>query len=351
MKKSLPVVNVLTDFFNLYLPTAKGLSHNTITSYEYAFQLLFEYVNDEKQIPPESVSFQSLSNGTVLDYLNWLETNRQCSTRTRNQRLAAISSFAKYAMKQKFSEALTFGSEVINIPKKKVPKNDDVVYFTIKEIEIILGLPNNLTKIGNRDMVLLSVLYASGARAQELCDLTVNDIHFGEKTSLRLVGKGNKSRSVIITDECAELLKSYLQNSPMTTSQMKSRASHIFSSQTHEHMTVSCVEGIVKKYMTIAKAAHPKLFKCKSYSPHSFRHSIAVHMLESDIPLPVIKNFLGHASIQSTLVYAKVTPELANKYLREKGFGASLPKNSETTTPRTTLLPFLDKISKRNRSG
>jgi site-specific recombinase XerD len=249
-------------------------------------------------------------------------------------------------MRHNLAEALTFGSEVTNLPKKQVRETDNVAYFTVDEMGVLLGAPNPITKIGKRDSVLMSVLYASGARAQELCDLTVNDVHFGEKTTLRLVGKGSKARGVAIPDECSLLLKDYLNESCLAVGQREAGLRHVFSSQTHEHMTVSCVEGIVKKYVAAARVLRPELFRRNSYSPHSFRHSIAVHMLESGIPLPVIKNFLGHASLESTLVYATVTPELANKYLREKGFGAKIPKITENPESRTTLLPFLSKISK-----
>jgi site-specific recombinase XerD len=346
MKKSVPIINALAEFFDSYLPTAKGLSQNTITSYQYAFQLLFEYLDDVKAIPPESVTFQTLSNGAVGEYLNWLESVRGCGARTRNQRLAAISSFAKYAMRHNLAEALTFGSEMMNLPKKQVRKTDNVVYFSLEETSVLLGMPNPRTKTGKRDMVLMSVLYASGARAQELCDLTENDVRFGEKTSLRLVGKGGKGRAVIIPDGCSLLLKNYLKGNQYSVEERDARLRHVFSSQTHEHMTVSCIEGIVKKHVCAAKEERPDLFRHGSYSPHSFRHSIAVHMLESGIPLPVIKNFLGHASIESTLIYATVTPELASRYLREKGFSAKMPKVEES---HAASLPFLSKITKGRR--
>jgi len=182
-----------------------------------------------------------------------------------------------------------------------------------------LDAPDTKTDIGKRDVTLLSLLYASGARAQEICDLTVNDINFGEKTNIRLVGKGRKGRTVTIPENCASMLKSYLCGRKLDISCAKDRGLHVFSSQTHEHMTISCVEAIVKKYVAESKKAHAHLFKRETYSPHNFRHSIAVHMLECGESLVVLKAFLGHSSITTTMVYASVTPELANKYLRERG--------------------------------
>ena len=168
-------------------------------------------------------------------------------------------------------------------------------------------------------MVLLSLLYASGARAQEICNLTLNDIYFDTETNIKLTGKGNKSRIVTIPENSAMMLKNYLNSKNLSTSDVNDRRRHVFSSQTHEHMSISCVEAIVKKYVDKSKEIYPNLFRRKSYSPHSFRHSIAVHMLECGESLVVIRAFLGHESITTTTVYASVTPELANKYLRERG--------------------------------
>jgi site-specific recombinase XerD len=346
MKKNRDLLQALTDFFNGYLPSTKGLSINTIDSYQCAFQLLFEYLYLKKGLLPEKVTFQSLTGGAVADFLNWLESGRKCSVKTRNQRLAAISSFSKYTLRQNFSGALPFYTEVSAIPKKKVPKNENVIYFTVEEIGLLLRSPKTSTTIGSRDAVLMSVLYASGARAQEICDLTINDVNFGEKTTLRLFGKGAKARVVAIPKECASLLMGYLKRNGLYTTAGDEKRKHVFSSQTHEHMTISCVEEIVKKYVASAKLARPDLFLHQSYSPHSFRHSIAVHMLENGVPLPVIKNFLGHSSIESTLVYATVSPELANRYLRENGFGSKIPTIEEPKEKLSNSLPFLSRIGK-----
>jgi len=340
MKKLIKPLEKLSDFFDVYLTEIKGLSQNTITSYKYAFQLLFEYVYENQGTTPDKVTFDTLSHGTITSFLYWLETNRNCSIQTRNQRLAAIVSFAKFIVKDNAMEATRFCSEVLNIPKKKMPKNKTIKYFTKSEITILLSLPNTDRKLGHRDAVLMSVLYASGARAQEICDLKISDVNFGlQQTTLRLVGKGNKGRVVAIPEKCAKLLKHYINSS----NENKSRELHVFSSQTHEHMTISCVEGIVAKYLKIAKFENPNMFIHGNYSPHTFRHSIAVHMLECGTPLPVIKAFLGHSSIETTLRYATVTPELANKYL--------LLRNTfpQTETPPTDddfcvkkTLPFMN---------
>jgi site-specific recombinase XerD len=333
----------LSNYFETYLPDVKGVSENTIISYQYAFKLLFDFLEEEKGLLPQNVTFDSLSNDTLLEYLKWLETHRGCSSVTRNLRRAAISSFAKYALKNNFIDSLHFYTIIKEIPRKKTPKNNDIKYFSKEELEIILSLPNTKTTVGKRDVMLLSLLYASGARAQELCDITVNDVYFGDKTNIKLVGKGDKARVVTIPSNCAEMLRNWLQSRNLNPNNTKDRLRHIFSSQTNEHMSISCVEAIVKKYVIKAKREYPYLFKRNTYSPHSFRHSIAVHMLECGESLVVIKAFLGHESLSTTAVYASVTPELANKYLRERGQVLESADTGISATEKASVLSFLTK--------
>lgn len=340
MKKN-TLLGTLSSYFTEYLPVTKGLSNNSIRSYKYSFQLLFTFLKEIQDCHPEIVTFYTLEKETIEQFLQWLEKDRSCSISTRNQRLSGLSSFAKYAVRKEPVEAAGFYNAISATPKKKCVENYPV-YFTREEISIILHLPVGNGRIARRDRVLLSVLYASGARAQELCDIKMRDIRFGEKTSIKLIGKGNRARTITIPNNCAALLKKYLD----TENKTEASENYLFSSQMHEHMTISCVEEIVKKYIAKARTEHPPLFKEKKYTPHSFRHSIAVHMLEIDIPLPVIKNFLGHVSLETTLIYATVSDELKNKYLRENSIVSAMVSSEDTAPQRyeNMGLDFLKKI-------
>jgi len=304
----------LSEFFSVYLPQTKGLSANTIRSYKQVFRLLLEFVHNKYSLLPEKVEFRHLEKGTVEAWLNWLCTERNCSPKTRNHRLAALVTFARFAIQKDFGGALTLCSEVEHMPKKKSTKSSGAVHLTREEMAILLRLPNPDSNIGKRDKVILSTLYASGARAQELCDLTVGDIRFGTATTMILHGKGGKTRTIVIPEQCSLLLKSHMVQNRLKDAVPQR---HVFSTQTHEHMTISCLEAIVKKYVRKAKKLRPDLFR-ENYTPHSFRHSIAFHMLESGIPLPVIKTFLGHVSISTTMIYASANFELVSKYLKDK---------------------------------
>ncbi|MCD8501486.1 MAG: site-specific integrase [Bacillaceae bacterium] len=340
-KKTNEVVLLLEDFFTDYLPNVKGLSKNSITAYQYAFQLLFRYLLDEKGLRPDKVTFEALSRETIEDFLLYLEDERGCSIKTRNLRRAAIFSFARFASKKSFSAALPFYSGISQVPKKREPKKIGFKHFSKEEITTLLKMQDTSRLIGQRDVTLLSLLYASGARAQELCDIKLDDITLGSPTKVRLTGKGSKSRVVTIPDNCTAILKEYLRSRKLDLSSVVTKDRHLFSSQTREHMTIACVEGVVKKYVTKAKEENPHLFRENSYSPHSFRHSIAVHMLEAGDSLVAIKAFLGHSSIATTCIYATVTPELANKYLDERGKPLQDVASTNNPPPLSLAMPFL----------
>ncbi|WP_338062521.1 tyrosine-type recombinase/integrase [Sporosarcina limicola] len=282
-------------------------------SYKYAFRLLIEFMYKEKGIEADKITFDKLDYKTLTDFFTWIESVRGCSASTKNQRLSAVASFSAYAQNQDFAAASIFRNSVNKIPVKKTQHKQRVI-LSRQEVTILLALPNENRAIGFRDKILLSLMYASGARAQEICDLTVGKLQFHEKgATLNIRGKGGKSRRIGIPTACAVLLRQYIDHRKIKSKPER----HIFSSQTHEQMTVSCVEGIFKKYVTIAKKDNPSMFIANSYPPHSMRHTTASHMLEAGVPLVVIKNFLGHASLKSTEIYAEISQNTVNKHLKE----------------------------------
>lgn len=306
-------LSLTEDFVGNYLPIGKGSSPNTIKSYKYAFRLLIEFMFSEKNIPADCIQFSDLNYTTLLSFFEWITSTRGCSTSTRNQRLAVLTSFSEYAQNRDYEAAAVFRSSIIRIPSKKT-KSEGRSWFDSTEIQILMALPDDHKTIGLRDKVLLCTMYATGARAQEVCDLTVSSIRFNSNgTTVEILGKGGKRRRVKISEHASDILKGYLVSRHIEHSPER----HIFSSQTHEKMTVSCIEEIVKKYVLKARKLHPDKFLMKSYTPHSIRHTTATHMLEAGVPLMVIKNFLGHASIQTTQVYAELSQNTIDKHVLE----------------------------------
>lgn len=339
-KSATGFMKILEDYFVTYLPFSKGLSPNTIKSYKQSFLLLLDFMFRQKEIPADKIMFSNLNYETLLDFFNWIETERKCKSITRNQRLSAITAFSEYAQNRDFDAASIFRSSINKIPLKKWSLKTRAV-FTRNEISLLLALPNERTATGLRDKVLLSIMYASGARTQEICDLTVRNIHFHDgTTTLILTGKGNKTRRIALPRNCAIMLKQFIDYRNIDNKYSR----HVFSSQTHEQMTVSCIEGIFKKYVTIAKVQHPNLFPADSYPPHSMRHSTASHLLEAGVDIVTIKNILGHASLQTTQIYTEISQETITKKLSEWNktwFGEDITTKDYTNERKDGIPEFL----------
>lgn len=308
-------LDLLESFLDVYLPCSVGVRPNTIKSYKDSFRLLLSYMYERRHVSADALQFSDLNYETILDFLSWLEADRGCSVTTRNQRLSALSSFSKYAQNRNFDAAIIFRSDLKKLPSKKSPAKPRTV-FTLEEVSILISIPGNSRAIELRDKTLLSVMYASGARAQEICDLTVRDVRTRDGVStLKLSGKGGKCRNVGIPKACAALLEQHIRRRGISEIGYR----HVFSSQTHEHMTTSCIKEIFDKYVSLARKIHPELFCEKRYTPHTMRHTTATTMLEAGVPIIVIKNFLGHSSLQSTQIYTEVTQGTLNKYIRAWG--------------------------------
>lgn len=311
-KKQPEVLELLNDFIEEYMPVAAGLSENTIRLYKTSFRLLMIFFYEMRDIDAERITFHDLDYETIQSFLDWLETERKCSVATRNIRLAALSSFASYAQNRNLDAALIFLNSVRKTPVKKVATSPRI-FFTRDEVSVLLRMPDTASTIGLRDATLLSLMYATGARAQEICDLKVRDIFFEKDvTKITLTGKGKKSRRICIARPCAEMLKRYLVWQKIE--QQPNR--YVFSSRTHKHMTVSCIEALYKKYLREAKKQNPSLFREKHYSPHTMRHTCAMHMLEAGVPIMSIKNFLGHAYVMTTERYAELSQSTVDKQIK-----------------------------------
>ena len=316
-------------YLSTYLPMAKGLSDATIVSYKAAFRILMEYMYLVKGVPADKVSFNMLDDKLIIEFLDWLESARGCSIATRNQRLAAIAAFSIYAQNRDFDAATSFRNSVLKVPRKKAPQKRRSS-FTRDEIKILFDLPDSRTEIGLRDKTLLCFMYASGTRAKEVCDLTVGDIQFyPDRAGINIHGKGQKVRRSGIPSEASSMLKKYIAHRGITSD----FRAHVFSSQTHEQMTVSCIEEIFAKYIIKAKHEHPGQFRY-DYTPHSMRHTTATHMLEAGVPLIVVKNFLGHVSLQTTQIYTEISQDTMDRQLKswnDKWFLKDNPDHRVTT--------------------
>lgn len=316
-KQEFEFISLLGRFFTDYLPISMNASPNTVKSYKCAFRLLFRYLNDVAKMDTSRITFDMLDFDMLTSFFDWLITERENSRTTAKIRLGALSFFAEYAQYRNLEAGYVFKSSLVRIYKKSFRrvKGKQRCAFTRQELEIFLSLPDPTERIGWRDLVLLVVMYASGARAQEICDLTVGDIAHDENGNaiLSLLGKGSKTRRVKITTDATKLLDRYIAYRKIDDQLSR----HIFSSQRNEQVSVSCIEEIFAKYEKMAKTAYPDKFRAGRYTPHVMRHTTATHLVESGVPLAVVKNILGHVSIQSTQVYVEITQQAMDRYMKE----------------------------------
>lgn len=330
-------MSLLGRFFTEYLPKSMNASSNTVKSYKCAFRMLFQYLYEVKKVKQEQITFEMLDFDTLTDFFNWLINDRKNSRTTAKQRIGALSSFAEYAQNRNIEAGYVFHSSLNSIYKKtfRRVKGKPRCSFTRAELEVLFSLPDPSDKIGWRDLVVLAVLYSSGARAQEICDLTVKDISHSENGNaiLTLIGKGNKPRRVKITADTTKLLDKYIASRKIADKPEK----YVFPSQRNEKMSVSCIEEIFEKYVAKGKILHPEMFISGKYTPHVMRHTTATHLIEAGVPLAIVKNILGHSSIQTTQVYLDISQQTVDRTIKEwneKWFPNN--DNSEDDTTKTT---------------
>lgn len=207
----------LSAFLGKYLPGVVGASSNTISSYRDTFVLYLRYMKAEKGIPAERIKLKTLSPKCFSEFLDWLETQRRCSVTTRNVRLAAIHSFFRY-LQYEAPECLDLCQKVLAIPFKKTEQRV-LNYFSLDGIKLLLSMPDTSTKSGRRDLALLSLMYDTGARVQEIADLTPQCVRFEKPATIRLHGKGNKTRIVPMMDAQVALLKQYMTEQKLLRSE------------------------------------------------------------------------------------------------------------------------------------
>jgi site-specific recombinase XerD len=315
----------LTMFLTSYLPGQKGYSTNTIISYRDTFKFLLSFIEERYGISPEKLTLQKFDDKKVLAFLSWLEKERGCSPSTRNQRLFVIHSFVKYVQKNE-PAFLYMCQKILDIDSKKTEEST-ISYIPPDEVAEILAQPDVNSRYGRRDAVLLALLYDSAARVQELCDLRVRDVRVKPPYTVTLTGKGNKTRSVPIMRETADVIAKYLSENNLTSPESFDRP--LFLNNQRGKLTRAGIAYILNKYADTARSKNPTI--PQMVSPHVLRHSKAMHMLQANINIIYIRDFLGHAHVKTTEVYAKADTESKRKAIENARIPvtANLPDWSE----------------------
>ena len=298
----------LRRFLTEYLAGLRGYSPNTIASYRDAFKLLICYFRDQRHIPPEKLTLEQFDAATITGFLAWLRTSRGNSASTCNQRLAAIDSFFGW-MQTQDPARMACCQDILAIPASRHDQ-PAVTHLAVEQTRRLLAAPDRSTRTGRRNATLLATLYDTAARVQELADLTVRDIRLDHPAMAALTGKGHKTRHVPIGANTTALLAAYLAEQHLGGPGTEDHP--VFFNQHRTKLSRGGIAWIFRKYQD--RAADPALVSAH-LSPHVLRHSRSMHLYESGVPLPYIRDILGHVDLSTTEIYARASTEAKRKAL------------------------------------
>lgn len=295
---SITLGQVVRSFFEDYLRVQKGLYPASIRSYRDAVRLFLSFLSAERRHPITRLKMEDLTMKRVLAFLKHLEQERGNAIRTRNQRLAALRLFFTY-LASRMPEMLHTAHQVTAIPTKRVPPPET----QFLEREEITSLLRQLPRKGRhalRDRTLILLLYNTGARAQEMADLRFEHMELGSQPSAQLHGKGDRWRTCPLWAESARHLRMLLEEErPSAT-----RSGPVFCSRPGTALTRFGIYKIVRKHASFLDRTGEQK---RRVTPHLFRHTAAVHLLEAGVEVNVIRGWLGHVSLDTTNHYAQLT--------------------------------------------
>jgi site-specific recombinase XerD len=289
---------------------------------------LFDFVTTEKNIPLSDVTFDTLNSQMISDYLTWLEKVCCCSVSTRNQRLAGIRSFFKYAGKMDLTVTV-FQKDLERVPFKKTGSKT-VDFMTEEALKAVLAQPDTSKKAGIRDLFFMILMYDTGARNREILDLRVKDFYANVKTPcVHLIGKGNKKRIVPVMTKTVDHFRAYVSvyHSEDSTGQY---LFYTIRNGILSQMSDDNVSRFMKKYGSAAKEICSEV--PDNIHPHLFRHSRAIHLYRAGMPLALLSEWLGHAQLETTMIYAYADTEMKRAAI-QKATGNQNPLMSSDQAP------------------
>jgi len=293
----------LVSFFQDYLPAHRGMSANTVRSYRDAIVLFLRFLTQHTGQPVESLEVGDLRPDRVTSFLAQLEDKRGNRVATRNARLAALHTLAKFLVTEHPQHMSTLQA-VLAVPFKRGARSMPMEYLEQEEVAALLASIDRSTALGQRDYALFALMFNTGARVQEILDLHASDVRLDPPAQVRLTGKGNKVRICPIWSSTAQLLRPLC---PLSIQNGTARP--LFANHRGEPLTRFGVRYLLRRYMELASRKHPTL-RGRSIHPHSLRHTTAIHLLKAGVDFASISQWLGHASLNTTMVYTRADLDL-----------------------------------------
>jgi len=302
------LATLVTSFFTRHLAAELNASGHTIRSYRDTFRLLLRHVATAAGRRVTQLTLDDLRPEAILRFLDYLEQERNNSIVTRNARLAAIHSFFSYAASQDVAAA-SLAQRILAIPFKKA-LGRLLGYLTEEELRAILDGPDRTKPKGRRDYLILALLYDTGARVQELLDLCPADFRLDRLPLVLITGKGRKQRIVPLLPATANLVRSYLAE----TNRSPTETALLLSNYRGEKMTRSGVSFLLDHYRQLA-AEDVRTLQRPGISPHTFRHTKAMHLVQAGVSPVTVKDILGHAHLKTLEAYVEADLEMKRRAL------------------------------------
>lgn len=321
----------VTNFLTRYLAGQRNLSPNTIKAYRDVFTLLLRFGRDVRGIAVERLALADIDVAFVEAFLDHLGKERHCSIRTQNQRLAVLHAFFRY-LQSEVPERMLQCQKIMAMPLRRHTQRP-VGHLSKEELTQILAHPDATTQAGRRDAVMLSVLYDTGARVQELIDLNANDVRLTSPAQVRLLGKGRKVRVVPLMDATAQLLRDHMREHELD----RPDRSHLplFQNRHGGRLSRSGVRYVLQCHVQAARTLLPDF--TQKVSPHNLRHTKGMHLLQSGVSLEIIRDFLGHVDVKTTQIYARANLEMKRRALEKVAGDAPLPSLPSWQQNKTLL--------------
>jgi len=302
------LANFMKRFLSHYLPVQKGLSVNTVAAYRDAIKLLLCYAADTVQKPLEKLAVEDLTEKVVLGFLDYVQEARRCSARTRNARLAAVHSLFAFIAREEpelFAQCQTIRA----IPLKRT-EHRTIDYLEENEMQALLDSVESNSRTAIRDRALFLLLYNTGARVSEIVELKLCDLRLDGTPQVDLLGKGRKHRVCPLWPETVAALRAYLkQRAPRQPA-----TEHLFLNANGVAITRFGIRHTTAKYAAASQHRCPSI-KTKSVSPHTIRHTTAMHLLRSGNDVNMVSYWLGHVDINTTHIYLEIDMETKRKML------------------------------------
>jgi integrase/recombinase XerD len=339
VKSPLPttLARALRAFFSEHMPLTRGLSRDTVHSYRDAFTLLLRFLAARHGCHAVDLDLAHFASEDLLAFLDHLETGRRNGITTRNVRLAAVHSFARFVA-TRHPEHLERCQRLLAVPIKRA-RARVTEYLEAHELRAMLDTIDPSTADGRRDHVLILALFNTGARVQEVLDVRPADLQLERPFHVLLRGKGRKERLCPLWPQTAELLRRLIAETQLGDGSKE----RLFRNRRGEPLTRFGVRYLLRKYARLGSAAAPTLAK-KNVHPHTFRHSAAVHLLQAGVDLVSICHWLGHASVETTNRYATVDLETKRAAVARAGPIVDDARTLRTWRADESVLSWLESL-------